>query len=187
MLIPYLSSAVDVQQQRDSTSQPTPQAAPQPAPPQPAPPANNRRGGGGGRGGGSSEVGGGGPPAPPPDTVADASSKQRSERAAKEKDATLISKFGPPNLEDGNKADCPHCKKKVSHTPNWCSKNKSSPVYIKPEDIACRNCNRTGHETSNCPAPPKCYTCGQEGHQSKDCSQEAPPKGARGPRGRRRH
>ena len=47
-----------------------------------------------------------------------------------------------------------HCKRKVSHTPNWCSKNKSSPVHVKPEDVACRNCNRTGHETSTCPAPP---------------------------------
>ncbi|XP_037619985.1 zinc finger CCHC domain-containing protein 7 [Sebastes umbrosus] len=44
--------------------------------------------------------------------------------------------------------------------------------YYTDKTVQCRNCNKTGHLSKNCPEPKKlssCFLCGTPGHLSSDC------------------
>uniref|UniRef100_A0A1A8J8L3 Zinc finger CCHC domain-containing protein 7 n=1 Tax=Nothobranchius kuhntae TaxID=321403 RepID=A0A1A8J8L3_NOTKU len=44
--------------------------------------------------------------------------------------------------------------------------------YYTGKNVHCRNCNKTGHLSKNCPDPKKsspCFLCGITSHQSRDC------------------
>ncbi|XP_058496162.1 zinc finger CCHC domain-containing protein 7 [Solea solea] len=44
--------------------------------------------------------------------------------------------------------------------------------YYTSKNVNCRNCNKTGHLSKNCPEPKKlspCFLCGTPGHQTRDC------------------
>ncbi|XP_071779360.2 zinc finger CCHC domain-containing protein 7 isoform X1 [Centroberyx gerrardi] len=61
-----------------------------------------------------------------------------------------------------------------------CNKDKGArmPVhrlsnrYYTDKNVTCRNCNKTGHLSKNCPTPKKvasCFLCGTPGHQVVEC------------------
>lgn len=61
-----------------------------------------------------------------------------------------------------------------------CNKDKGARVaaqrlsnrYYTNKNVECRNCNKTGHLSKNCPEPeksPPCFLCGNPGHLSNEC------------------
>ncbi|CAH2293569.1 zinc finger CCHC domain-containing 7 [Pelobates cultripes] len=55
---------------------------------------------------------------------------------------------------------------------NYASTRRSSNRYYTDKDVVCRNCNKRGHLSKNCPSPrkmPACCLCGERGHFQNTC------------------
>ncbi|XP_066472286.1 zinc finger CCHC domain-containing protein 7 [Tiliqua scincoides] len=55
---------------------------------------------------------------------------------------------------------------------NYSTKRQNNRYYLPHKNVTCRNCNKQGHLSKNCPSPkkiPSCCLCARRGHLQKSC------------------